>query len=307
MIPHNLLLSVLGPDGHQAIERSVSRTPHLAASLAPRTALAWARLACGYGYDGVVPGRPGTRLLVKSQRWALDVGDEVPPVAGRGEAGLAALLLVLSGVTEIPPGTTPDAGLVRLGKSLDVMADANWRRGTRVEALRKRAIAATRRALEKAQRKGGARGASGAPSEGPGTAKIAGPAHQATGAVAATPPMGAQPKVVPQAQAKGGASGASVPKPNAPGAAAAGPKMAALSTSAPKQKKMALARSELTRSCSLCGDPQMVGQAVPGCRCFAPLAKATRWEIQGDKVLAVFPTGDPDAVVTFLEAVRCGR
>lgn len=262
---------VLGRDGAAALRTAAERAPDLEGSLAPRTALAWSRLATAQGYDGPAPGRPEAALLVKSGGWTVRVGDV--QTSGSGEAGLAAALLVMC---DAAGRSRPAVGqpLLRLGKSLDALAAAVWerRRVPTVKDIRDRA-----RGMAKANRGGGGGGAS-AP----------GPAHKPSAPEAPTPPT--------PSQKQPGVKATSPAAPKAPKAQGA---------KGPRQAQFM--RSELEAPCRACGRPQMSGDDLALCACFQAVAKAVSFKGFGpDTVVVSFDGWDAEALATFCEEVRRG-
>ncbi len=262
-----LLEDVLGPEGAAVLARAAQEDPSFADALRPRAALAWARLALADGFDGVAPGRPDVKLMVKSESWTATMDEG--PISGKGEARLTALLLTL--VAAPVNSATPSPVLERLGKNLDALAGAVWRRHRgAVAALRSRA----RSRMSKAAPGGG------------GAKEPRGPAAAPTGP---TPPQGPQ---APQGGMHGQPKPPNQPKqPKPPGG----------------RPPVTMKRSELEALCTVCGRSQLRSGGLVGCFCFVELVKNVQWTLSKDVFSIKFPANDHDGMLAFLEATRGHR
>lgn len=236
---HSFLKAVLGADAAGALRKAAERSESLTTVLGARAVVGWLSLASRWGYEGEVPGLPGSFLrFAKSESTDLFDGEvrfgkdlykfeqvDLPHVA----AGLSVAL----GADQAPDEDLKDTDLVSLGKNIDLLLKTQLVKSEEssgsCECDGCEMSGCTCDCHEKSLEKGGTT-APGAPAS---QTKPAGPV--------------------------GG--GFTAPTAKAP------------SRSKKKSFGAKLTMSQATSKCSVCDEPQFAGDKFVGCYCIRDLAK----------------------------------
>ena len=128
-VPH-FLDAVLGADGAKALIGLASRQPELSALITPRAILGWVGVALNYGYNGAIPGCPGTQLtLAKGETGSgslrLTDGGELYALQNAPLSLVAAGVAVALGMQPQAVGGEP----ARLGSAIDLLIKAQLVKG----------------------------------------------------------------------------------------------------------------------------------------------------------------------------------
>lgn len=123
------LKGVLGNDGAQALKKAGERDARVSTALMPRTILGWLNLAARFQYEGDLPGVENTYFSVKKAELgysgAISIGDDVFTFDRASLFHVAASVSVALGTESTKPDPAlKDAGIQRLGKSIDTLIKA---------------------------------------------------------------------------------------------------------------------------------------------------------------------------------------
>lgn len=127
---YGFLAGVLGEDGAKALRKAAERSRELENALVPRTILAWLVTASRLNYEGEIPGAPNTYVrFEKSEQGGYNgsvaYGDEVYNFQNASLYHVAGSVALSLGIDADPVDPSlRDADLVRLGKSIDLLAKA---------------------------------------------------------------------------------------------------------------------------------------------------------------------------------------
>jgi len=124
------LIAVLGVDGARALRKAVERSSECETVLVPRAILAWLALP-QEEYEGDLPGIENTYCSFKKSENGFDgsvtMGKDVYQFQGASQLHLASAIAVSIGVdSDRPHPSLRDLDLVRLGKSIDLLAKARY-------------------------------------------------------------------------------------------------------------------------------------------------------------------------------------
>jgi hypothetical protein len=232
---HSFLKAVLGDEAAGALKKAADRSDSLTTVLGARAVVGWLSLASRWGYEGEVPGLPGSFLtFAKSEETDLFSGEvrfgkdiykfeqvDLPHVA----AGLSVAL----GADQEPDEALKDTDLVALGQNIDLLLKTQFikaEESTSDSSYETSSTSSEEDSLDKAG----------------GTTSPGAPAAQ-------KPPAGPT----------GG--GFTAPTGKAP------------SRGKKKGFGTKLTMSQASSKCSVCGEAQFSGDRFTGCYCIRDLAK----------------------------------
>lgn len=249
----NFLAVILGSDGSNALKKAIESHPSLSEVIVPRTVLAWMRGI--ESFEGSIPGMSNSYLeLHKSEdqyTGSVTIGEELYSFEDKDTAHVVAAISVALGMIRTPLNKTiKESHLIKIGKSIDVLANAN--KATKdIKAVAKDEDLEESNDLEKGlMPKTGGEGQ--------------GPAAAPKGPTAPVPPAAVQAVKGPPGP---GSAGASVPK------IGGGIKGPALPKRGASLKPLKVTKSEAEAVCDACGCKQFEKNIYVGCVCFSALAK----------------------------------
>jgi len=271
------LKAVLGQDGAAALKKAADRLGGLEDAILPRAIMAWLAVAARGNFEGAVPGIDDSYLDFSkntdgSYSGSIAIGEGVIPFQNATQFHLAASIALSLGAEDIT-GQYRDADLVKLGKSIDIMAKAKY-----VSNLDE---------LSKA---------------------LPGPAHapKVRGVPeAATPPSGPQDeKGPPENKAKGKAIATQVKLPRPKAKALKIPTPKAIASNPQGKKPLSLSEDALKSECSECGLPLIKKEKFVGCLCLRDVARfVTLTKNQGKTYITFDHAIDEDGIATILETL----
>lgn len=275
---YGFLKAVLGQDGAAALRKAADRLGGLEDAILPRAVLAWLSVAARGDYEGNIPGIDDSYLdFTKNQNGSysgsIAMGEGVAPFQNATVFNLAASIALSLGAEPFS-NDFKDMDLVKLGKSIDIMAKAKF--VSNADELAK-----------------------GAP----------GPAHLGTKDEVIQGPKGAP---VPQTkqQVKGGkpikAPKAAPRTAKLPQAKAPALKVRLPGVKAPNvaQKAFALSEDAGKEGCTECGLPLIKNDTFVGCMCFKDMARhVTLSKNQGKTYIRFGQAIDEDGIATILESL----
>lgn len=123
---HSFIKAVLGDEAAAALKKAADRSEALSTVLGARTIVGWLGLAASYGYDGEVPGLPGSYLRFEKSEDDLFVGEvrlgkNTYEFQGVDLPHVAAGLSVALGADQVPDDDLRDADLAALGQNIDLL------------------------------------------------------------------------------------------------------------------------------------------------------------------------------------------
>jgi len=122
---NSFLKAVLGADAAGALKKAADRSDSLATVLGARTVVGWVGLASRWGYEGEVPGLPGSYLrFAKSEQGfegQIRLGKNDYSFKGVDLPHVAAGLSVALGADQTPDEDLRDAELAALGQNIDLL------------------------------------------------------------------------------------------------------------------------------------------------------------------------------------------
>jgi hypothetical protein len=274
------LKAVLGDDGACSLKKAADRIENLESAIVPRAIMAWLGVAARGDYEGELPGVEDSYLdfaknIDSTYTGSIAIGSGVFPFQNASVFHLAASV-ALALDAEFEDTNIKDTDLVKLGKSIDVLAKAKY-------------VASADDLIKKiAQGKGAGSGAPGAPTRSgvPAPPKVAAPPTKQIGQPG---PVGKQPKGPPK-EAK--PPKATIPK---------------LKVTA--KKSFQITAKSIDSKCKECGLALVKNEKFVGCMClketarFVDLAKhdAEHYVITFGKAM------DDDAVATVLDTLGVSR
>jgi hypothetical protein len=127
---YGFLKAVLGQDGAAALRKAADRLGGLEDAILPRAVLAWLSVAARGDYEGSVPGIDDSYLdFTKndngSYSGSIAMGEGLTPFHNATVFNLAATIALSLGAEQFSDDFK-DMDLVRLGKSIDIMAKAKF-------------------------------------------------------------------------------------------------------------------------------------------------------------------------------------
>jgi hypothetical protein len=127
---YDFLKAVLGQDGAAALKKAADRLGGLENVILPRAIMAWLSVAARNDYEGEVPGIDDSYLDFSKNHdgsfsGSIAFGDEVLPFQNANSFQLAASVAVCLGANDLEGGFD-GIDLVKLGKSIDIMAKAKY-------------------------------------------------------------------------------------------------------------------------------------------------------------------------------------
>lgn len=124
---NRFLDAILGQDGAAALRKTAERSSPLASALLPRSIMSWLTLAGRWGYEGEIPGVPGSWLRFHKTeqdtfQGCIEAGGEQYDFDHASLTHLAACTAVCLGMDARPidPALKPQ-DVERLGKNLDLL------------------------------------------------------------------------------------------------------------------------------------------------------------------------------------------
>jgi hypothetical protein len=275
---YGFLKAVLGQDGAAALKKAADRLGGLEDAILPRAVLAWLSVAARNDYEGTIPGIDDSYLdFSKNQNGSysgsIAMGEGVIPFYNATVFNLAASIALSLGAEQFSDDYK-DMDLVKLGKSIDIMAKAKF--VSNADELAK-----------------------GAP----------GPAHLGTKDEVIQGPKG-----VPAPQTKQTAKGGKpikAPKVAPRSAKLPQAKVPALKVKLPgakapsvAQKSFALSERAGQDGCDECGLPLIKNGSFVGCMCFKDMARhVTLSKNQGKTYISFGQAIDEDGIATILESL----
>ena len=257
----SFLAAVLGDEATSALKKAAERSEALSTVIGSRTVMGWMGFASRYGYEGEIPGLPGSYLRLGKSEAGLEgeirMGKNVH-VFSEADVALAAAGVCAAIGTEVPASEdVRDGELARLGQNIDLLiatrainkaeeegehdecyncgvklpADGICTNCKEVEEESKRVQEREKRGLDKA---------------------------------GFTAPGGAAQQNKPSGAAGGGFA---PPTPATP-----------KRTRKPGKFGAKLTQSQATSKCSVCEEPQFRGDRFVGCYCLRDLAKSASAE-----------------------------
>jgi len=122
---NSFLKAVLGDDAAGALKKAADRSDSLATVLGARTVVGWVGLASRWGYEGEVPGLPGSYLRFAKAEVGFDgevrLGKNGYEFKGVDLPHVCASLTVALGADQNPDEDLRDAELVALGQNIDLL------------------------------------------------------------------------------------------------------------------------------------------------------------------------------------------
>lgn len=122
---NSFLKAVLGADAASALKKAADRSDSLATVLGARTVVGWVGLASRWGYEGEVPGLPGSYLrFAKAEKGfegEIRLGKNDYTFKGVDLPHVAAGLSVALGADQTPDEDLRDAELAALGQNIDLL------------------------------------------------------------------------------------------------------------------------------------------------------------------------------------------
>lgn len=124
---NSFVTAVLGDIAASALRKAAERSPALDTIVGSRVILGWVGFAGRFGFDGEIPGLPGTSLSFKKAehnglfQGSLTVGQDLFDFRNASETQLAATLSVALGANRQPAPTLRDQDLAPLGKNIDLL------------------------------------------------------------------------------------------------------------------------------------------------------------------------------------------
>ena len=284
---YGFLKAVLGQDGAAALKKAADRLGGLEDTILPRAVLAWLSVAARGDYEGAIPGIDDSYLdFTKNENGSysgsIAMGEGIVPFYNATVFNLAASIALSLGAEQFSD-SFKNVDLVKLGKSIDIMAKAKF--VSNADELAK-----------------------GAP----------GPAHLGTkdeviqGPIGGTKRKGSKGAPVPQTKqtAKGGKPiktppvaprSAKLPKAKVPALKVKLPGVKAPSVA---QKPFALSEHSYEVGCTECGMQLIKNERFIGCMCFKDMARhVTLSKNQGKTYISFGPAVDEDGIATVLESL----
>jgi hypothetical protein len=122
---NSFLKAVLGDDAAGALKKAADRSDSLATVLGARTVVGWVGLASRWGYEGEVPGLPGSYLRFAKAEGGFEgqirLGKNDYSFKGVDLPHVAAGLSVALGADQTPDVDLRDAELAALGQNIDLL------------------------------------------------------------------------------------------------------------------------------------------------------------------------------------------
>lgn len=274
--PKRFLTHVLGREGAAALARTAERDSALASLLVPRAAISWLELQDEY--EGEIPGLDNSYLKFSKSETGYTGLVTLPEVSYEfvevSPAHVAAALAVAVGVDAADCHKVRDVTLVRLGKSIDVLAKSTKfareldKKALKIEESSSEESSSEEEPLDKGKAGGGAEQA-GPPAD---QRKPQGPIGQLTPTATAPATNAKTPKV----------TGIKLPKPSL------------------KPPPLKLSEEEAHADCEACGGRQFLAKRFIGCLCFRDLAKSVTAVSYGDGYVLEFKPGTSREVVVAL-------
>ncbi len=266
---YDFLKAVLGQDGAAALKKAADRLGGLEDAVLPRAIMAWLAVAARGNYEGQIPGVDDSYLdFTKNTNGSysgwIAMGEEVFPFHNATPFHLAASVSLALGAEKINE-EFDSVDLVKLGKSIDIMAKAKY--VSNLDNLVKKQSVVEGK---------------------PGPAQV-----QTVNATIAggrdrrkqTPPTGVQ---IGQPEPVG-------PQPEKPATSARKP-----TVKVPKLKISMTTKHE----CGECGLPLIKNDKFVGCMCFKDVARYVQLtKSQGETYISFDPALDQDGIATILETL----
>lgn len=268
------LRAVLGVDGASALKKAADRATELESAIVPRAIMAWLGVVARSDFEGSIPGVEDSYIdFEKNDAGLYDgtvaIGEGVFPFQNATVFHLAASVAMALGSNNEIDNRLKDVDLVRLGKSIDILAKATF---------------LTKMDLSK-----------GAP----------GPPHapKLTGV-----PLAPVPGIKQKEKAPKDAGGKKPPKPPAeapkPKHVVPKSKVTIPKAKRPALKSFSMSERQSLRECPDCGLPLIKGGAFTGCVCFKELARyVSLAKSETGLVISFRPEVDDDAVSVILETL----
>jgi len=275
---YGFLKAVLGQDGASALRKAADRLGGLEDAILPRAVMAWLSVAARGDYEGAIPGIDDSYLdFTKSANGtysgSIAMGEGVFPFQNATSFHLAASIALSLGAEDLSDDFK-DMDLVKLGKSIDIMAKAKF--VSNADELAK-----------------------GAP----------GPAHLGTKDEVIQGPKGV-PAPQTKQQAKGGKPikspkvaprTAKLPQAKAP---ALKVKLPGVKAPGVALKSFALSEDSSQAGCTECGMQLIKNGNFVGCMCFKDMARhVTLSKNQGKTYISFGQAIDEDGIATILESL----
>ncbi len=273
------LKAVLGEDGAASLKKASDRLGDLEGVVVPRAIMAWLGVVARGDYEGELPGVEDSYLdFAKNDNGtysgSISIGEGVFPFHNATVFQLAASMAMALGSGEIQiDGNFKDVDLVRLGKSIDLLAKAKY--VSVLDTLTK-AIPGPPQAPTQA--------GAPTPANPPTKQKDKGP----------KPPKGQMPKK-PPIQAK-------APKHIVPKSKVQLPKV--------KNRTFALPAKAMKNECQECGRTLIKNEQFTGCLCFSDMARYVKLAKHGNDYSISFLDNkmvDEDAIAAILNTLGVGN
>lgn len=261
----SFLQAVLGPDAATALRKAGERHQALSSVIGSRTIFGWLGFASRWGYEGEIPGTPGSWLSLGKTETGLAgevrMGKNVHTFADADIPLVAATVCVALGADLAPDEDLRDDSITKLGQQVDLL------------------ITARAAAMAKAEHEGMVEWPDAEADECP----VCGTTTDGEGNCSYCEEEHAKKPIE-----KGGfeAPGKQAEQKAPSGAAGGGFTPPTATTPSRKAKRgkfqAKLTQSQATTKCSVCEEPQFHGDEFTGCACLRDLAKHVDAEAAGD-------------------------
>ena len=281
---YDFLRAVVGDDGASALRKAADRLGDLEGAIVPRAIMAWLGVAARGDYEGSIPGVQDSYLdFAKNEdgtySGSITIGEGVFPFQNATVFHLAASISVALGAQELDDDSRfKNMDLVKLGKSIDIMAKAKFI--SNAEDLAKDLVKA-----------------------------VPGPPHAPT--LTGVPQIA----VAPVKQVDKGPQPPPGQKPKKPPTEAKVPKATVpkLKVKIPKNepgggKKFLVSDTAAKSECGVCGLPLIKNEKFSGCMCFKETARYVTLTKNAGKTYINFSRSvDDDAIAAILDTLGVNR
>jgi hypothetical protein len=157
---HGFMRAVLGDTAATALRKATDRSEALDSVVGSRVIIGWLGFAAQFGYDGEIPGLPGSMLSFRKAddgslfNGAISIGGDLFDFQHASQTQLAATLSVALGANRQVSPTLRDSDLVPLGKNIDLLIKGQVLRRLQKQTQEPGGVAAAPRAPDAPQEPG---------------------------------------------------------------------------------------------------------------------------------------------------------
>jgi hypothetical protein len=157
---HGFMRAVLGDTAATALRKATDRSEALDSVVGSRVIIGWLGFAAQFGYDGEIPGLPGSMLSFRKAddgslfNGAISIGGDLFDFQHASQTQLAATLSVALGANRQVSPTLRDSDLVPLGKNIDLLIKGQVLRRLQKQTQEPSGVAAAPRAPDAPQEPG---------------------------------------------------------------------------------------------------------------------------------------------------------